>query len=235
MKKILSMLLIVGLVFVFSACSSNDGDYNTGENEGVVEEVGLDNESGGNALELISRGTWDTEDAKGYKVQGEIETTDLIKASDWGAVESTFDTFGYPEPLPSFDTLAPDGANQDTSAMLIGRISLTNTTDGWDFSENSPYECKLVFGAPDLYGYNASSLCVMYGDGMQKFDFGGNRGYLDTSAVMNSNDWVVPFIIVIPEVFTPNEPNGSESVLNAKLKISGHGGELEFAMPGLAE
>lgn len=236
MKKMLSIMLALCLVLVLGACSQSDNVYESGEDEDVVEEeYSEETYDSGNALELVSRGTWTTEDNNGYKVQGEIETTDLIRASDWSTAESTFDTFNYPDSLSSFDVLSPDGANQDTSAVLIGMIELTNVTDGWDFTESSPYEYKLIFSAPDLYGYNASSLCVMYGDGMKKLDFGGVRGKLDTSAVMDSNTWKVPFIIVIPEVFTPNEPDGSANVLNVTLQIGGYAERCEFTMPSLAE
>lgn len=235
-KKLLSILLIFGLVFVFSGCGQSYEDDGGLEPDGVEEEMdeSEDMESG-DVLELISRGTWDTEDASGYKVQGEIETTDLIRASDWDTVESTFDSFNSSNELPGFDAVSPDNSNQDTSAILVGTIELNNITDGWDFSESSPYECKLFFKAPDLYGNNFSSLCVMYGDGMQKMDFGGVRGYLDTNAVMNSNNWKVPFVIVIPEMFTPNEPDGSEKVFSTTLIIGGNGDGCEFTVPRLAE
>ena len=232
-KKLMSMLLVFGLMFALCACEEKE-DYtdDVDSNDYNTEEKNADYE---NVQELISRGTWNTEDSKGYKVQGEIKTTGLIRASDWGTVESTFNSLDPPESLPGFDAVAPDGANQDTSAVLIGAIELKNITDGWDFSESSPYDCALYFDAPDLYGNNFSSLCVMYGSGLKKYSFGGVRGYLDTYAVMKSNNWFVSFVIIIPEAFTPNEPEGSENVLNTVLRISGNGGGCEFTVPGLSE
>lgn len=239
MKKILSMLLVFCLVFVLAACSSGgSGGSDDYEDEDVIEEEVVDDSedmSSGDVLELVSRGTWDTEDSDGYKVHGEIETTGLIRASDWGTVESTFNSFNCPEPLPGFESLSPNGANQDSSAILLGKIRYTNVTDGWDFTEDSPHDCRLYFDAPDLYTGTSSSLCVIYGSGMKKYDFGGVSGYLNTSAMMKSNDWMVPFVIVIPETFTPNEPDGSEQALNAVLRISGSGAGCEFTMPGLVE
>lgn len=250
MKKILSMLLIVGLVFVFGACESNSsGDSGDNKDKEVVENEVAESEDvksedvksedikSGNRLELVSRGTWNNEDANGYTVQGEIETTDLIKASDWKTVESTYNSLNPSEPLPSFDVVSPDGANQDTSTVLIGRIKLTNTTDGWNFSENSPYKCNLYLDAYDLNGSNSSKLCVMFGNGMKQYAFGGAQGCLDAQAVMKSDNWSVLFVVAVPEVFTPNEPNGCEKVLNATFKAGGFYGRggCEFMMPNLVE
>lgn len=226
------MLLIFGLVFVFTACEEKD-DSGYDPNDVDETEVEEEYEDTSNTLDLISRSTWTTEDSKGYKIQGEVKTTDLMRASDWSTVESTFNSLSSADPLSGFEAVAPDGANQDTAAVLVGKIKLINITDGWDFSESSPYEYKIHFDAPDLIGYNASSLCVMYGTGLKKYAFGGVEG-LDTSMVMVANDGAVLFIIVIPETFTPNEPNGSESVLNATLRVISGTDGCEFTMPGLA-
>ena len=83
MKKMLSVMLALCLVLVLGACSQDDNVYESGEDEDVVEEEYSEEESdSGDVQELVSRGTWDTEDANGYKVHGEIETTGLIRASD---------------------------------------------------------------------------------------------------------------------------------------------------------
>lgn len=236
-KKILSMLLIFSLIFVLGACSSDDSGYepdNVDETESAEYE---ESENYGNAKDLISRGTWLSLDPNGYKVEGEVLTSDLIRASDWDTVQSTYASMNFEDPLPSFDTVSPDGANQDTSAALVGVINLRNVTDGWDFSESSPYDCKLIIKAPDLYGYNASSIYIFSHSSL----LGGNTGYIDTNAVMTSNEGKIPFAIVIPEVFTPNEPEGKESVFNATLQFWGNGGtsegatSCEFTVPRLSE
>lgn len=237
-KKMLSLMLVCGLVFLFGACSSNESyDYENDEYDTGEEEYYENEDSGsGDAAELVSRGTWNTEDANGYKIHGEVMTTGLIRATDWGTVESTYDTFNSSEPLLSFDAMSPDGANQDTSTVLVGTIELMNMTDGWDFTESNPYKCRLVFSAVDLQGYYCASLCMMYSNGMKKVECGGNHNYLNTNAVMSSDTWKVPFVMVIPNVFSPNEPNGSEQVLNTTLRVHNFGTEkCEFTMPGLIE
>lgn len=231
-KKVLSMLLIFSLIFVLGACSSDDSDYDPDD----VDEY-EESEDYSNAADLISRGTWLSIDPNGYQVEGEVLTSDSIRASDWDTVQSTYDGMGYSESLPEFDAISPDGANQDTSAVLVGEIKLNNITDGWDFSESSPYDCKLIISAPDLYGYNASSIYIFSQNNL----LGGVRGVIDTNAVMNSNEGNIPFAIVIPEVFTPNEPEGKESVFNATLQFRGNGGtsegatSCEFTVPRLSE
>lgn len=63
---------------MLGACSQDDSGYDPDESEDVVEEE----YDGGDVQDLVSRGTWVSEDANGYKVQGEIETSDLIRATD---------------------------------------------------------------------------------------------------------------------------------------------------------
>lgn len=235
-KKLLCLVLVCGLVMMMGACAQDDSGYNPEEDVDVEYVEDENNESSGNAAELVSRGTWNTEDASGYKIRGEITTTGLIRATDWGTVESTYDTFNSSTSLLSFDAMSPDDANQETSAVLIGMIELDNVTDGWDFTENNSYNCRLVFSAVDFQGYYRASLCMMYGKGMEKIECGGPDKYLNTTAVMKSNTWKVPFVMVIPNVFSPNEPNGSEQVLNTTLRLHNYGTEVcEFTMPGLVE
>lgn len=217
-------------VYVLNADGTEVIDYQEGSGS-TEDSTESSEDNSGNTSDLISRGTWVTEDGNGYKVEGEVLTTDLLRATDWDAVQSTYDGMNPSEPLPGFDTISPDGANQDTSVVLVGRIMLNNITDGWDFSESSPYEYKLCIKAPDLYGNNSSSIYIF----SERNDLGGVRGDIDTNAVMTSNEGRIPFAIVIPEVFTPNEPDGKESVFNAELQFLSNGASCVFTVPRLSE
>lgn len=171
-------------------------------------------------LENICTGISDA--GNGYKAEYTISTTNWIRASDPETLQNIWESIGGKEDLPdisNFHELSNDGFTNENAAVAFGTISFRNVTDGFDFTESNPRTFLCTLDAWDIYHHGH------YVEGY--IEYSSDHKYLNlwnvtmeslVSAKMSRNSWgPVPFMLVCSNVFTPDNPDGDESLNDYKI------------------
>ncbi|MDE6981461.1 MAG: hypothetical protein K2P60_08700 [Lachnospiraceae bacterium] len=157
-----------------------------------------------------------------YKAEYTISTTNWIRASDPETLQNIWESIGGKEDLPdisNFHELSNDGFTNENAAVAFGTISFRNVTDGFGFTESNPRAFLCTLDAWDIYHHGH------YVEGY--IEYSSNHKYLNlwnvtmeslVSAKMSRNSWgPVPFMLVCSNVFTPDNPDGDESLNDYKI------------------
>lgn len=88
----------------------------------------------------------------------------------------------------------------------VGNLSIKNTTEGWDITSSSTRTAKAQMALLPYTGNDTiPSIAKAFYTNSSKTWWHG----IDISAKMERNNWgPVPFVIMAPENFAPNSPNG---------------------------
>ena len=168
----------------------------------------------------------------GYKAEFTIALTHWIKASDAESLQLAWEVVGGTGSVPSisqFQTLPNDGFTEANAAIAFGNISFKNTTEGFDFSESNPVTFQVNFRIDTDVIYKTFSspkLYVKYSNSTRIFKF--TSEYPNISPEMKSNTWgPVPFMIICPNAFTPDYPDGISILDNFKIYFN-YGGYGDY-------
>lgn len=168
----------------------------------------------------------------GYKAEFTIALTHWIKASDAESLQLAWEGVGGTGSVPSisqFQTLPNDGFTEANAAIAFGNISFKNTTEGFDFSESNPVTFQVNFRIDTDVIYKTFSspkLYVKYSNSTRIFKF--TSEYPNISPEMKSNTWgPVPFMIICPNAFTPDYPDGISILDNFKIYFN-YGGYGDY-------
>ena len=99
----------------------------------------------------------------------------------------------------------------------IGSVRIKNTTEGWNFSDSNPHSTRVQIQCNPVKTEAFFMSKEFYGN---KTDVCWNG--IDMSAKMKSDNWgSVPFIIMCPENFSPDNPNGEhiEKLKTVSLEV----------------
>lgn len=155
--------------------------------------------------------TGKTSTANGYEAEYKVSVTGWIKASDsdslqlaWEGVAKEGDVMPS---LSQFHNTTNDGFTEANAAVAFGQISFRNITQGFDITEESPVTFGLALSTSfGKYSTNTPKIYFNYSNGPKTYSF---NDYPAMSPLMKSNAWgPVVFMIVCPNVITPNDPTG---------------------------
>lgn len=176
-----------------------------------------------------------SEDTEGYTYDFSVKLSPWILLSNTEKVNSTWKTISSDKQLPNFSDWGLDLYNgkgfnnfyerKDSNVMFFhtmtdmyycfGVATITNTTDGWDINEqNTRNITKNLYCTIDINDVNSggsSIICKTYFNDVSK-DYSDIR----FEGIMKENSVTIPFIIMAPENYSPNYPNGEyyEAVKN---------------------
>ena len=157
----------------------------------------------------------------GYEAEYTVSVTGWIKASNADALQLAWEGVakeGDAMPsLSSFHEYTNDGFSEANAAVAFGTVSFRNITQGFDITEENPISFDVFMQPSEGFRYSiyTPKMYINYSTN-GKFSF-------TVSPLMKSNNWgPVVFMLVCPNVITPNDPDGA--VLdNFELIISGTG------------
>lgn len=173
--------------------------------------------------------SYDTKDTDGYTYKITVKLSPWILYSETDIINEAWSVVGKDNSLPTFDswnfnkssdnkywkayshgTAAFDRGAWNSSMndmyYCVGNLSIKNTTEGWDISSSSTRTAKAQMALLPYSGTDAiPSIAKAFYTNSSKTWWHG----IDISAKMKSNSWgPVPFVIMAPENFAPNSPNG---------------------------
>ena len=115
----------------------------------------------------------------------------------------------------------------------VGYIDLENVTNGFSITSSNTHSVHIDFGnslCASIKLFYASSTQVIYAD--QNFGTDTNQGWYGINALMQSDNWRVPFVIAFPLNQTPNHPNGDPDPSNCELWFGYYGDtRTRFSLP----
>ena len=174
------------------------------------------------------------EDNKGYKIEITLTISPWIKTTDVELIEYAWGKIGG-KGDPSIElNFTHYVYKKSEMAITFGTISIANKTNGFNFSEDNPFETGFFDYKEGFYAIEDSDYKYMgwrhhqlissryfYSSGSRTYNasaLGSSFAY--PNALMKSDNWgPVPFVMVIPGVFTPNTPNGTPEIDNIGFKF----------------
>ena len=160
-----------------------------------------------------------------------LSNTDTVNAA-WGKVSNGntlpgFDDWGLSSATTSNNyyqnyNLVGSGFMAEMTDMYycIGEFKVKNITDGWRISSDNPRSSSVsLIWLPDSNSKTDYIWKVFYSNDIENY---GIYGYAQLS--MKQDNWgPVPFIIMVPELFSPKYPDGKyfEPMKNGKIAVGG--------------
>ncbi|MCQ2752320.1 MAG: hypothetical protein MJ189_04415, partial [Coriobacteriales bacterium] len=200
------------------------------------------------ASNLTERGTSVITDKSGYEIEYTLKTTAWIKSSDTDRISKAWKKAGTNYDPPTISQikshLSAKNIDEDSGVVLVGSVKFTNKTSNYNISSSNKKNPKLYFttshGSGDIdktskksrtfeavtvSGYTNSSGADYKYNQVPLFAttaHSGGPGFTPILAEMTSNTWgECAFIIFVPEVFSPNYPNGDPLIINLELNAYG--------------
>ncbi len=91
----------------------------------------------------------------------------------------------------------------------MGTITIENITNGWDITSDNQRVVNigswLISGIEKYYHFEHILVRKFYSDGAK------DSLSFQSKALMKKNTWEVPFIVMSPEYYSPNYPNGKNA------------------------
>lgn len=194
--------------------------------------------------------TYFEEDNDGYKYEVSMKLSPWILLSNSETVNAAWDELNSGKSLPQFNDWGlkelqgyysrseREGLYSFSHKMTdmyycVGEMTIKNKTEGWDITDDNKRSVNLSISWDCNYnGHNRYGSAYIW-----KVLFSNEaKDYYDgkpCTASMKKNTWgSVPFVIMIPENFSPKYPNGEnyESIKETKLKIKTE--EIELGVIG---
>jgi len=253
-----AMVLLFTFTFVLSltACKKNDETIITQPLEGSMSTEypasqstdDADITDNVNELPMYPLLTYTTNvsDHKGYTVTQIVDIGAWVKASDTEKVAAAWSAvggIGAPPKAEDFNGGA-QSFKTDESAIIFGKMTMVNATEGYKFSSTNPYSSKWMLFLVGTKTYNSmSKMAVWFSDGKRIYENGNRDGHFGNSiygnipsANMTSNRWgSVPFVIVLREAFTPNDPDGISAFSEVQFKLGVGDKTFVPKMPNVSE
>lgn len=157
-------------------------------------------------------GTVSTE--TGYEAEYTISMMNWIKASDTETLQLAWERVstdsGAMPTISQFHSWDNDGFTEANAAIAFGTISFRNITQGFDITQESPVSFGVTLTTSlDTYGRSGSKIYI--GTTTPQILGFNASPYPGIAPIMKSNTWgPVVLMIVRPNVFTPNDPDGAE-------------------------
>lgn len=173
------------------------------------------------------------ETANGYKAEYTISVTHWIRASDSESLQLAWEGVGGSDEYPAlsrFQSNTNDGFNSVNAAAAFGTVSFRNVTEGFDITEENPvtFGISLSVNRDIRYSNYSPKLYIQYANESKQFSF---NDYPSMSPLMKKNAWgPVPFMIVCPNAFTPNDPDGAAVLDDFQININGIGSGCYFTI-----
>lgn len=164
----------------------------------------------------------------GYRAEYVVSVTHWIRASDTESLQLAWKGVGGTDGVPSisqFHSSTNDGYTETNAAVAFGSISFRNVTEGFDITQDNPVSFSVIVGVDNLMdicaktnGYGPA-IYIKY-DNPKTFTF--LRDLTKIAPLMTSNSWgPAPFMVVCPNAYTPNDPNGISELENFTLIFQG--------------
>lgn len=194
--------------------------------------------------------TYFEEDNDGYKYEVSMKLSPWILLSNSETVNAAWDELNSGKSLPQFNDWGlkelhgyysrseREGLFSFSHKMTdmyycVGEMTIKNRTEGWNITDDNKRSVNLNiswncnYNGNDRFG-SAYIWKVLFSNGAEDY-------YDDKpcTASMKKNTWgPVPFVIMIPENFSPKYPNGEnyESIKETKIKIEKE--EIELGIIG---
>lgn len=202
------------------------------------------------ATQLVERCNEIGKDNQGYEFQTIVKTTGWIKGTDKEVISKAWKNAKGHMDAPEISSFSSHSSNNkkynnETCCVLIGCVEFQNKTSNFHISETnkkSPYLSILFSGGG---AQNDSQACFSWVVNYTKSADGSNNSgnvidnpeygskFLGSSwnttiaetivrSEMYKDNWgPVAFMIVLPEVFNPNYPNGIPALDTLKLSFAG--------------
>lgn len=170
----------------------------------------------------------------GYKAEYTISLTHWIRASDTESLQLAWEGVGGTDSVPSisqFHKYTNDGFTEASAVIAFGNMSFKNITEGFDITADNPVSFVVNVSIENKFHPTLQpQLYVKYASSSNTFRWAGYGGvYPNISPLMTSNAWgPVPFMIVLPNAFTPNDPNGVPQLDNFRISFSATSAFIEW-------
>lgn len=161
--------------------------------------------------------TTDIKSYDGYTAEGKMKIGSWIKASDTVTVNKIWKAAGGEGEAPDLTTFNyySNDANifrNDKAAIAFATIEYTNTTNGYDFTEEYPFQISDRI-------YCSSQMSTLYHNTIVYFSNSTKKNEESFNITMKSNHWgPVVVAIAASNVFGPNfDENGNEDLEDLKI------------------
>ena len=152
--------------------------------------------------------TGTAETANGYKAEYTISVTRWFQASDAETLQSAWEGVGGKDGYPAvsrFHASTNDGFSEANAAIAFGTVAFRNTTEGFNFTEENPisFTVPLSVAIDQKYGINSPQIYIQYSE-PKTLSFKDSVSFVP---LMKKNNWgPVPFMLIVPNAFNPNDP-----------------------------
>lgn len=258
MKKVLATILAVIMIVLLASCGETQSQQST---ETIALETEKPTEKPTetptekptedvNANIYWNDVTYLIEDNDGYKYEVSVKLSPWVLFSNskivnavWGELNSgkslpQFNDWGLKELQGYYYRSEREGLYSFSHKMTdmyycVGEMTIKNKTEGWNITDDNKRSVNLSiswncnYNGQKRYG-SAYIWKVLFSNGTEDY-FDGKQ----CTVSMKKNTWgPVPFVIMIPENFSPKYPNGEycESIKETKLIINTE--EIELGVIG---
>ncbi len=157
----------------------------------------------------LSTYTVEYQNHDGYIITAQMSVGKWLKASDPDVMQQAWETIGGSGAPPDLAGFGDQNVRNDKSVVAFGDLTLFNKTPGFDITSESPLETRIFL---DNSG-NKTYMAISYSNGLTRLS-STDPWRLVFDALMTSNQWNVKFVLALPDIFTPNTPDGDEENLN---------------------
>ena len=117
-------------------------------------------------------------------------------------------TCALPISVSRFHASTNDGFSEANAAIAFGTVAFRNTTEGFNFTEENPisFTVPLSVAIDQKYGINSPQIYIQYSE-PNTLSFKDSVSFVP---LMKKNNWgPVPFMLIVPNAFNPNDPEGA--------------------------
>ena len=161
----------------------------------------------------------------GYEIKVTLNVSPWVRADDTTTIQGVWGEIKGGDQFPSLDRFgsAANGYTEKRAALFFVTVSFQNLTTGYSITPQEP-----LSAGTDFFGWMKSAL-IQYSN---KAEYCSTSTGTAVKANMTGNKWgPVPMVVVLPNIYTPDTPDGDNNILSSTFSASSIG----FAKLGSAD